>query len=73
MYKNFLLYGHGGAYNHGSEAIIRCTVDLIKKKYPQSKIILSTHFKDCFWQVFFVAFRKYIFIAPRFPVLTIYS
>lgn len=46
MYKNFLLYGHGGAYNHGSEAIIRCTVDLIKKKYPQSKIILSTHFKD---------------------------
>ena len=44
--KQFLLYGHGGAYNHGAEAIVKCTVDMIKGGYPDSKIILSTHFKD---------------------------
>lgn len=44
--KQFLLYGHGGAYNHGAEAIIKCTVGLLSKYYPGSKIILSTHFKD---------------------------
>lgn len=46
MCKEFLLYGHGGAYNHGAEAIVKCTVDLIKSQYPKSKIILSTHFKE---------------------------
>lgn len=44
--KQFLLYGHGGAYNHGAEAIVKCTVDIIKERYPDSKIVLSTHFKD---------------------------
>ncbi|MEW6063998.1 hypothetical protein P378_16715 [Desulforamulus profundi] len=44
--KQFLLYGHGGAYNHGAEAIIKCTVKLLHKLYSGSKIILSTHFKD---------------------------
>lgn len=44
--RQFLLYGHGGAYNHGAEAIIKCTVGLLNKYYPGSKIILSTHFKD---------------------------
>lgn len=44
--KQFLLYGHGGAYNHGAEAIVKCTVRLLNKFYPGSKIILSTHFKD---------------------------
>lgn len=44
--KQFILYGHGGAYNHGAEAIIKCTVGHIKNLYPDSKIILSTHFKD---------------------------
>lgn len=46
MYKDFLLYGHGGAYNHGAEAIVKCTVDLIKNTYKKSNIILSTHFKE---------------------------
>ena len=46
MDKKFLLYGHGGAYNHGAEAIIRTTVDLVKSRYPDSEIILSTHFKE---------------------------
>lgn len=46
MEKNIILYGHGGAYNHGAEAIVKCTIDLVKTEYPQSKIILSTHFKN---------------------------
>ncbi|WP_312811721.1 polysaccharide pyruvyl transferase family protein [Sedimentibacter sp.] len=44
--KKFLLYGHGGSYNHGAEAIIRSTIKLIKKNYPDGYIILSTHFKE---------------------------
>ncbi|MBP7279310.1 MAG: polysaccharide pyruvyl transferase family protein [Sedimentibacter sp.] len=44
--KKFLLYGHGGAYNHGAEAIVKSTVDVIKKRHPDSKVILSTHFKE---------------------------
>lgn len=44
--KKFLLYGHGGAYNHGAEAIVKCTVSLIKQSYPDRTIILSTHFKE---------------------------
>lgn len=44
--KQFLLYGHGGAYNHGAEAIVKCTAGLVHKICPESKIILSTHFKD---------------------------
>jgi polysaccharide pyruvyl transferase WcaK-like protein len=44
--KQFLLYGHGGAYNHGAEAIVKCTVKLLNKLYSGSKIILSTHFKN---------------------------
>ncbi len=45
MQRQFLLYGHGGAYNHGAEAIVKCTVDLIKEQYKNNRIILSTHFK----------------------------
>jgi polysaccharide pyruvyl transferase WcaK-like protein len=45
MDKNFILYGHGGSYNHGAEAIVRCTVDMLRDNYPDSKICLSTHFK----------------------------
>jgi colanic acid/amylovoran biosynthesis protein len=44
--KRFLLYGHGGAYNHGAEAIVKCTVELLKKQYSDSTVILSTHFKE---------------------------
>lgn len=44
--KQFLLYGHGGAYNHGAEAITRQTISLIRHKYQESKIILSTHFLE---------------------------
>lgn len=46
MSHKFMLYGHGGSYNHGAEAIVKCTVPLIKSIHPDSKILLSTHFKD---------------------------
>lgn len=45
--KKFLLYGHGGAYNHGAEAILRTTIPLLRK--AGIPILLSTHFpeQDC--------------------------
>ena len=42
----FLLYAHSGSYNHGSEAIIYCTINLIRKKYPNAWIGVSTHFPE---------------------------
>lgn len=44
MEKHFLLYGHGGAYNHGAEAIIITTVELLRKLSPGCRVTLSTHF-----------------------------
>lgn len=44
--KHFLLYGHGGAYNHGGEAITRCTIELLRKLVPDCFISLSTHFPE---------------------------
>lgn len=44
MTKHFLLYGHGGSYNHGCEALTRCTISLLRDKLPDSRITLSTHF-----------------------------
>ncbi len=44
--KKILLYGYGGSYNHGSEAIIKCTIENLKKKYPNYPVYLSTHFKN---------------------------
>lgn len=38
--NNFFLYGHGGCENHGCEAIVRSTVDIIKSEYPDSKFKL---------------------------------
>ena len=40
--KKFLLYGHGGAYNHGAEAIVKTTLPLLRKE--GGEIYLSTHF-----------------------------
>lgn len=44
--KKYILYGHGGSYNHGAEAIIRTTVDMLKKNDKSCEIILSTHFRE---------------------------
>jgi len=46
MTKQFLLYGHGGSYNHGCEALTRCTISLLRNQFPDSRIILSTHFTE---------------------------
>jgi polysaccharide pyruvyl transferase WcaK-like protein len=42
--KHFLLYGHGGSYNHGAEAIVQSTIALLRRLSPDCKITLSTHF-----------------------------
>ena len=42
--KKFLLYGYGGAYNHGAEAIVRTTVPLLRQL--GGPILLSTHFPE---------------------------
>lgn len=44
MGKHFLIYGHGGAYNHGCEAIIKCTIRFLREIVPGCFITLSTHF-----------------------------
>ena len=44
--KNFLLYGHGGSYNHGSEAIAQTTIQMIRNKYQNAHIMLSSHFPE---------------------------
>lgn len=47
MQKNhFLLYGHGGAYNHGGEAITKCTINMLRELVPDCFITLSTHFPE---------------------------
>lgn len=43
--RKILLYGHGGAYNHGAEAIIRTTVPILRKS-GDCEILLSTHFPE---------------------------
>lgn len=44
--KRFLLYGHGGAYNHGAEAIVKTTIRLIREKYSNAHVMLSSHFPE---------------------------
>lgn len=40
--KKLLFYGHGGAYNHGAEAIVRSSVPFFAQ--PGIPTLLSTHF-----------------------------
>lgn len=44
--RRFLLYAHGGAANHGSEAIVKMTIDLLRKAYPDAWVGISTHFPE---------------------------
>jgi polysaccharide pyruvyl transferase WcaK-like protein len=44
--QRFLLYGHGGSYNHGGEAIVRATAAIIRGKYPLAHITLSSHYPE---------------------------
>lgn len=42
--KKILLYGHGGAYNHGAEAILRTSLPIFRE--INVPILLSTHFPE---------------------------
>lgn len=44
--SRFLLYGHGGAFNHGAEAILQTTVSGIRAVANRSEIYLSSHFPE---------------------------
>lgn len=44
--KHYLLYGHGGSYNHGAEASVKCTIELLRKISPDCRITLSSHFPE---------------------------
>ena len=44
--KHYLLYGHGGSYNHGSEAAVRCTIALLRERSQGCRITLSSHFPE---------------------------
>ena len=44
--NKIILYGHGGAYNHGAEAITKCTMAYLRNKHPGIPIWLSTHFRE---------------------------
>lgn len=41
-----LLYGHGGCYNHGAEAIVKMTIKHIRNKFPEAEIAISSHFPE---------------------------
>jgi len=41
--KKILLIGHAGFYNRGCEAIVRCTVDIIKNVIDNSSVLLSSY------------------------------
>ena len=43
---DYLIYGHGGCYNHGVEAITGCTIELLRQANPDCFITLSSHFPD---------------------------
>lgn len=46
MTQHYLLYGHGGSFNHGGEALARTTISLLRQKSPECRITLSTHFPE---------------------------
>jgi polysaccharide pyruvyl transferase WcaK-like protein len=41
----FLLYGMGGSYNHGAEAIAKTTIKYLRERFPGCEISLSSHYK----------------------------
>lgn len=43
---NYLLYGHGGAYNHGAEAILQTTIRGIRQQDQSASVLLSSHFPE---------------------------
>ncbi|WP_027630240.1 polysaccharide pyruvyl transferase family protein [Ruminiclostridium cellobioparum] len=46
MNRHYLIYGHGGSFNHGAEALVCTTIALLRQYSPGCRITLSTHFPD---------------------------
>ncbi|MBE5974558.1 polysaccharide pyruvyl transferase family protein [Lacrimispora xylanisolvens] len=46
MKQRFLIYGHGGCYNHGGEALALCGIEVLRERYPDCYIIVSSHNPD---------------------------
>lgn len=44
--KHYLLYGYGGACNHGSEASAKSEIAFLRQLSPGCRITLSSHFPD---------------------------
>lgn len=44
--KHYLLYGYGGACNHGSEASAKSEIAFLRRLSPGCRITLSSHFPD---------------------------
>lgn len=44
--KNILIYGHSGVQNHGSEALVLCLTEVLRKIYPSCTISLVSHFPE---------------------------
>ena len=44
--KHYIFYGHGGAYNHGSEASLICGIKLLRELSPGCQITVSSHFPE---------------------------
>ena len=42
----YILYGFGGSFNHGGEAIVQTTCEIIRSIDNDATIVLSTHFKE---------------------------
>ena len=46
MANMFLIYGHGGCYNHGGEALTQCGIEVLREHFPGCHITLSSHFPE---------------------------
>lgn len=46
MNNHYLIYGHGGSYNHGGEAITRSTIALLRNISPECRVTLCSHFPE---------------------------
>lgn len=46
MNDRFLVYGHGGCYNHGAEAITRTTIEFLRNISTDCHITLSSYFEE---------------------------
>lgn len=49
--KNIYLYAHGGSANHGCEAIVRSTLEMLKKKADKKILISSAPKEDEFYEI----------------------